>query len=200
MTSKLVAECQDALLALTNRNEVTIIRVPGHHVILGNEVADTLARQASAAPPLGLEPAVGIPKCLAREAIKNWTELQHLNKWIHMPGCKHGKLYIGRPCMKRADDLLKMNRYQIKLVAAILTGHAPMRGHLLTIGLFDGDPSCRFCGMENETVQHLVCRCGALSRQRFNVFEEPTTEPKDICTATLGDLGLLNMERLGYAQ
>ena len=86
MTSKLVAECQDALLALTNRNEVTIIRVPGHHVILGNEVADTLARQASAAPLLGPEPPLGIPKCLAREAIKNWTELQHLNKWIHMPG------------------------------------------------------------------------------------------------------------------
>ena len=71
MTSKLVAECQDALLALANRNEVTLIWVPGHHGILGNEEADKLARQASGTLPLGPELVLGIPKCLAREAIKN---------------------------------------------------------------------------------------------------------------------------------
>jgi hypothetical protein len=71
-------------------------------------MADKLARKASAILPLGPEPALGIPKCLAREAIKNWTELQHFNTWTQMPGCKHGKLFIGRPCKKRADDLLKL--------------------------------------------------------------------------------------------
>ena len=172
MTSKLDAECQDALLALVNLNEVTLIWVPRYHGILGNEEADNLARQASAASPLGPELVLGIPKCLARAAIKNWAKLRHLNKWIHMPGCKHGKLFKGRPCKKRADDLLKLNRHQPKLVVAIPTGHAPVRGHLRTIGLFDGDPSCRVCGMETETLQRLVCRCEALSRQRYNVLGE----------------------------
>ena len=101
-----------------------------------------------------------------------------------MPGCKHGKLFIGRPCKKRADDLLKLNRHQLKLVVVILTGHAPVRGHLRTIGLFDGDPSCKFCGMGTETVQHLVCRCEALSCQCYNVSGELTTEPKDVYTAS----------------
>ena len=100
---------------------------------------------------------------------------------------KHSKLFIGRPCKKRADDLLKLNRHQLKLVVAILTGHASMRGHLRSIGLFDGDPFCRFCGMETETVQHIACRYEALSRQRYNVCGELTTEPKDICTATVRD-------------
>ncbi len=86
MTSRLVAECQDALLALANRNEVTLIWIPGHQGIPGNEETDRLARQASAALPLVPQPTLGISKCLAREAIKNWTKLQHLNKWIHMPG------------------------------------------------------------------------------------------------------------------
>jgi hypothetical protein len=75
--SRLVAECQDALFALANLKEVTLIWVPGHCGILGNEEADKLDRQASAIPPLGPEPSLGIPKCLAREAIKKWTEHQH---------------------------------------------------------------------------------------------------------------------------
>jgi hypothetical protein len=78
----------------------------------------------------------------------------------------------------RADDLLKLDRRQLKLAVAILTGHAPVRGHLRIIGLFDGDPSCRFCGMETETVQHLVCCCEALSRQRYNVLGVMFLEPK----------------------
>ena len=77
--SRLVEECQEALSALATLNKVTLVWVPGHHGILGNEMADKLARQASAMPLLGPELALGIPKCLAREAIKSWTEYQHSN-------------------------------------------------------------------------------------------------------------------------
>jgi hypothetical protein len=39
--------------------------------------------------------------------------------------------------------------------------------------------------METETVQHLVCRCEALSGLRYNVLGERIIEPKDVCTATV---------------
>jgi len=117
-----------------------------------------------------------------------------------LPGHRHGKLFIGRPCKKRADDLLKLSRNQLKMVVAILIGHAFVRGHLYTIGLFDEDPTCRFCRKETETVQHISCCCEALARQRYNVFGNPFVEPKDISTAPVRDLclfirgtGLLNV-------
>jgi hypothetical protein len=111
--SGLVAEYVDAVSALASLNEVTLIWVPGQCVILGNEEADKLARQASAKPLLGPEPALGIPKCSAREEIKNWTENQHYSAWRDLPRHRRGKLFIGRPCKKTADDLLRLSRPQL---------------------------------------------------------------------------------------
>jgi len=86
------------------------------------------------------------------------------------------------------------------MVVVILTGHAHVRGHLYTMGLFDGDPTCRFCWQETETVQHIICCCEALACQRYNISGNPLVEPKDISTASVRDLcpfitgtGLLNL-------
>jgi len=78
-----------------------------------------------------------------------------------------------------ADDLLKLDRHQLKMIVAFLTGHAPVRGRLRIMGLYNGDPPCRFCRMETETVQHVTCCCEALARQNYNVFGKPSVEPKD---------------------
>jgi hypothetical protein len=92
------------------------------------------------------------------------------------------------------------------MVVAILTGHSPVRGHLYTMGLFDGDPTCRFCRKETETVQHIICCCEALARQRYNIFGNRLDEPKDVSTASVRDLclfikgtGLLNLYCLEYS-
>jgi hypothetical protein len=199
-TSEVVAECLDALSALASLNEVTLVWVSGHCGIPGNEEADNLARQASAMPLLGPQPALGIPRCSAREANKNWTEYQHHIAWEDLPGHRHGKLFIGRPCKRRAEDVLKLSRHQLKTAVAVLTGHASVRRHLYIMGQFDGDPACRFCRMETETVQQILFCCEALARQRYNVFGKTFAEPTDISTASVRDLclfirgiGLLNL-------
>ena len=100
------------------------------------------------------------------------------------------KINLTRRGKKRADDLLKLDSHQLKQIVAIPTGHAPVNGHLRTIGLHDGDPSCRFCGTadRNSAAPCFRC-CEALSRQRYYVLGELTIEPNVIlCTATVKDL------------
>jgi hypothetical protein len=158
-------------------------------------MADRLARQASARPLLGPEPALGIPRCQAREVIKSRTKQQHSTTWKIMPGCRHGIVFIDKPCKQRVDDLLKLGRHQLRTVVATLTGHGPVKGHMQTIGLFSADPSCRFCRMETETGQQITCCCEALARQRFNIFGRPFIEPKEISTASLRDICLFIRDR-----
>jgi hypothetical protein len=85
--------------------------------------------------------------------------------------------------------LLKLSRQELKMVVAILTGYAPVRRHLYIVGLFNEDPSCRFCRLETERMQHIICSCEALARQRY-VFRKLFAEPKDINTASVRDFWL----------
>jgi hypothetical protein len=120
--------------------------------------------------------------------------------WRDLPVHRHGKLFIGRPCKKRVDDLLKLSRHQLKMVVAILTGHAAVRGQLYIMGLFEGDLTCRSCIKETERVYHIIWCCEVLAGQCYNVIGNLSVEPKYISTASVRDLcffirgtGLLNV-------
>jgi hypothetical protein len=86
--------------------------------------------------------------------------------------------------------MLKLSRHQLRIVVAFLMGHAPVKKHLNIIGLFDGDPTCRFCMMETETVYHIICCCEVLARQCYHFFGKLSAEPEYISTTSLKDVSL----------
>lgn len=38
------------------------------------------------------------------------------------------------------------------------------------MGIFEGTPTCRWCGEQEETGEHLLFDCDALAQVRFTVF------------------------------
>jgi hypothetical protein len=124
-------------------------------------LADKLARQASAMPLLGPEPAVGIPRCSPEKQLRTGLSIKHYSAWKDLPGHTDGKHFTGRPCKGRAEDLLKLSRHQLKMAVAVLTGHAPVRRHLYTMGLFDGVQPADFAGwrLQQCSVLFAAARC-----------------------------------------
>jgi ribonuclease HI len=75
--SQLVWECRQNLILLEKRNKVTLVWVPEHWGIAGNEKADALVRKGSAKTFTGTEPVFGITKATDHRSISAWIKLQH---------------------------------------------------------------------------------------------------------------------------
>jgi hypothetical protein len=54
------------------------------------------------------------------------------------------------------------------MVVVILTGHAPVRTHLRSVGLFEGDPTCRF--YKKGVDGRLVCSRAGLARKHSGLI------------------------------
>jgi hypothetical protein len=114
VTSRLVSECLDALQVLADLNEVNLIWVPCTRASWEmNRLTNLLDKRQQCTHSVQNR-LLEYLSVWQRDAIKNWTEHQHLSIWKVKPGCRHGKLFIGKSSKERAEDLLKLGRLQLK--------------------------------------------------------------------------------------
>lgn len=165
--SKLVLECRQHLDALSATNRVELGWVPGHKGVEGNERADALAREGSAVPLTGPEPGVGVTKSAVKGAIAKWTLQQQTRHWAEIPGQRHSKLMMGRPCPSLTEEVLRLSRKKLRAVTGLITGHCTLRKHLHNMGIFHENPVCRNCGEADETATHVIFDCPAHTRWRL---------------------------------
>jgi len=71
-TYQLVQQCQKALNDISTWHAVGLYWVPGHAGVLGNEIADELARDGSALKFVGPESVLGVSRQDIRERIRCW--------------------------------------------------------------------------------------------------------------------------------
>ena len=81
---------------LAEDNRVTVLWIPGHSGIKGNETADRLAKLATKKQnPSGLEPVIGISNRSATEDIKKCLAEKHQEEWYKATACKLSKALMG---------------------------------------------------------------------------------------------------------
>jgi hypothetical protein len=96
ITSKLVWECHKNLtqLARYSYNRVQLIWVPEHEDIVGNEMADQLARTGSEHPFIGPQSACGILVGVAKKVGRDWSNRNHKEYWDSVTGLTQAMGFI----------------------------------------------------------------------------------------------------------
>jgi ribonuclease HI len=190
-SSKIVWECILSLRRLCQTNTVNLYWVPGHCGIEGNEMADNLAKLGSNSQFVGPEPFCGISNCSIKMEIRRWEEQKVVANWMAVSRCNQSKRFI-TPNVKNTKKLLELNKRALCTYTGLVTGHCPSKYHLKNIGRVQND-ICRFCNLESETSEHLLCSCGALYRSRCKFLDKGCLHPSEIWSANPGKvIGFIN--------
>jgi ribonuclease HI len=184
--SKLVSDCVKTLKQVTKRSKLTLMWVPGHQGIEGNELADKLAKRGSESIFYGPEPFCGLGYSNYREELREW-ELR--SKAIHFESLSadsQSRLFISYSSAK-TRNILNLSRTEVSSYIGFMSGHYPVKGYLARFNLVDDD-TCRLCLEQPETTEHILCECEAVAGVRRLIFGQdfPTAQfiqsikPKEI--------------------
>nr|CAI5821412.1 unnamed protein product [Callosobruchus analis] len=145
----LVQECTERLEELARLKEVTLMWVPGHTGVPGNEEADRLARLGTREQFVGPEPAIG------NVSLQKEGERYHSEHWRQSEGCQQAKDFIVGLYTSRSAWLRNQGRWALRNLVGILTGHCRLRRHLSLLGI-EEDSLCMGCGEADETAYHFL--------------------------------------------
>ncbi|XP_053990548.1 uncharacterized protein LOC128882807 [Hylaeus volcanicus] len=167
--SKTTKEYKTKLNTLAKMGKkISIIWVPGHNDIYGNERADRLANLGSDSIPVGPEPIISLPETAYREEIRKWREQEKKRKWAETGECTQAKELLGGETnvRKRSKKKIQMEKQKARDVVSILTGHALLNAYLNKMGVSDTS-TCRKCEKARETTKHILCECSRLMNERL---------------------------------
>jgi ribonuclease HI len=178
--SKTVHECFCLLKELAYRNKVLLQWVPGHMGIPGNEVADQLAVKGSKSDYIGCLPSTPTPRAQTLGELKEWARRRHVVEWLAHTDCRQSRELLGAPSARKARDLLKLTRYQMRTMTGVLMGHNTLNRHLFIMRRTQS-PTCELCAEDKEeTSRHFLCECPALAWSRRSLLGSDILDPEQV--------------------
>ena len=143
-------------------NKITVLWLPSHCGIRGNDRADDLAKKGSSMNQTGIPVTHDIMK--ARIKRRPWKVTHDRAKATYKNRTK-----------PKVEIESRWTRRVRTLYARLRTGHAKeLRSYQYKIGISE-DPECS-CGSKRETIQHLICDCPELEEERRKHFDGKVTQ------------------------
>jgi ribonuclease HI len=183
--SALTLEC----LALMREfsEPLTIVWVPSHSGVPGNETADHLARLGSAKKFVGPEPCLGLDRHYFKKQTNQWLLREHVNHWQSLTSCRDAKLYFVTPNVSVSKYLLNLDRSKLSSLVRALSGHCRFNYHMSKLGLAS-NPLCPQCESDADTPYHLICLCPYYALVRFEKFGKHVLDQYEFANLKIGDI------------
>lgn len=142
--------------------EVTLVWVPSHVGLSGNERADAAAKGASLMPPSN---QFKIPAVDLKFAIKRSVDTEWQQRWNELPS---NKLRTMKPTIKPWPSSNQRNRREEVTLCRLRIGHTYQTHRFLLLRDTDR-PECERCG-EHLSVKHILVDCEEYAPERRRCF------------------------------
>ena len=187
--TKTVLDSKNSLNTLGAGNDIRISWIPSHIGILGNEVADKLAKRGSYLTGEGPEPFLPtVSKAHIKSLIRKWSEEKHQERWSRPSvDFKETKMLLPYIRNKAWKTIKGKGRRGAMYATQILTGHACVQKHLFKMNFAD-NPGCRKCDHKRESIEHLLGSCPAHNILRRDVLGDYTIPSGDMCRLNLNKI------------
>ena len=172
MKTRLQSCCIEVWTRLAEKNQVKMRWVKAHSGHQGNELADTLAKEAVETLPEPETPtAIQMKK--VNMIIRDYTTKKWIREWLSNPKyCRQTKQWMRVPDAEKISQLLKLTKRQLSLVIQLLTGFNNMNNHTARISQSaTTDASCRLCGHGVEDAWHLATECTKIKSKVEKIFD-----------------------------
>lgn len=178
VSSKMVLECKTRLNELGKDNKVTVLWVPGHEGIPGNEKADDLARSGADKQFIGPEPKFGISMTTRKHIVKEWLHKTHQKVWSEYEGARHTKIFLGTLSREVSKSIINLSRSDIKRVVEAVTNHCGLNKYLFDINCKDS-PMC-LCNHAKKTGSHIISDCPRYRYIRRSTLGKPELDAAEL--------------------
>jgi len=190
--TKEVLDCIDEATRTHPSLQITIIWIPSHSEIEGNEQVDREAKKAALLPeistPIKHKPMKSARTRMIKElAAKTWK-----NEWNSTKTARRLHRITKRRGVKSGPKLYNeiLNRNTVATIAQLRTGHCGLNYHLHRLGN-TASPYCE-CGSGKETVEHYLLECRNYNEQR-KTMREKIRKGRLTVEKLLGDPRTLNI-------
>ena len=153
----------------THTVDITLQWIPGHVQIPGNDRADALAKQGA----MKTQDISSASIDTAKQTFKQTKRKIWMREWSESD--KGRNIYSHMPSPNPNDSINQLKRNEQVTIFRLRSGHSVLNNHLTRIGAKD-NPLCPLCGVHDETVNHHLFECHALTDLRREYLpEQPDT-------------------------